>query len=65
VTPPLFECPFSTQKAQFVGPQRLGSDQSAAISALVLLDLDQKLLVSSQAIMGLFLGVMSLVFLGD
>jgi hypothetical protein len=45
-TPP-FESHFSTQKAQFSGPGCPGSDQSTAVYALVLLDLDQKLLVSA------------------
>jgi hypothetical protein len=59
VAPPPLECPFSTQKAQSAGPGCLGLDQSVVGSALVLLDLDQKLLVSAQATPGLFLGVLS------
>jgi hypothetical protein len=65
VAPLPFECPSAAQKAQSVGPGHQGSDQSVAVSALVLLDLDQKLLVSAQVTLGLFLGVLALVVLGD
>jgi hypothetical protein len=65
VAPPPFGCHFSAQKAQSTGHGCPGSDQLVAGSALVVMDLDQKLSVSSQETLGLFLGVLSLFFLGD
>jgi hypothetical protein len=65
VTPLCFECPFVAQMTQYVGSRHQGLDQSSAVPTPVLLDLDQNLLVYSQAIMGLFLGVSALVVLGD
>jgi hypothetical protein len=63
--PPWFGCPFPAQKAQSASPGCLCLDQSVAGSALVLRGLDQRLMVSAQATPGLFLGVISLLSLGD
>jgi hypothetical protein len=65
VAPPLFECPFSTQKEQSTGPGHSGLEQSATGSALILMDSYQKLLVSAQETLGFLLGFLALVVLGD
>jgi hypothetical protein len=65
VSPLSFEYPSATQKVQFVGLGFLGLGQSAAVTVLILLDLDHKVLVSTQVNMGLFLGVLAQLVLDN
>jgi hypothetical protein len=53
-----FDYPSTAQKVQFVSPGFQGSGQSTVVFSSIIMDLDQKVLVSAQVTLGLFLGVL-------